>query len=804
MPIVIGQIPRTGLVGRRVRRIHHSEETKDLLSGDLVESWGHICVWDENCVGEDVAKRWRQEGDETCDEALRTLFPNSSSSTGVDLLSALEDHKHRNPNVDDPAVSFLDSLSEPPPEEFRISEYEYRIATEFFLDHAIQIVQSLLYYSLAGGFASARIVKTLHAVSYLVPHGQTKGQASTQDADHSRDDDRTFIRLIETFQFILDIMNCVPSNAGAARDKTNRSDGSTAHILPGGEGWKAAVRVRMLHGVARRRAQGRFEKNGSEPMDFIPINQEDMSATFVVLSYVCRLTQSHDLFLLDWLLQASAYLALWRHIGFYLGVSPAILRRYFCSPSTADKFLASTAVHLFSVSPSETALTPPTLPILRATSNRPPLRTTFAYNCALASFLLGPELSSHLGIPPTDLVSHVKLQLVLIGQRIPVYFARYYPRKGWVRKRRAMVKEGLVRMTRWNMGMRRTTFRPRTESTVGRGGERQRGGDIGDGVEEAEKVIPDPEGAVANLYYCQPLLIQLSQTFHVSDSRVSRVPTLLQAGYVVGLLFITPMGDLVRRRPLVIASVTISASLSIVLASTGSVVAFEALSFLTGVFTVASPILIPLAADLAPPERRASAMSIVLSGYLLGIVIARVLAGVIAEFSSWRIVYYVAVGVQYAACLGLYAFCPDYPAKNPSMGHIHVLVSMARLLVTEPLLEQACLVLIASDACYTDFWVTLTFILGDAPYRYSTCVPPPARAHLPSSVDLSYIQPGNRPARRPPAPMVRRIRRDALSARRVDDPDRRGRAQRRRDRGRVSGPRSVRADAAGVADVGGV
>ncbi|TFY82166.1 hypothetical protein EWM64_g1844 [Hericium alpestre] len=205
-------------------------------------------------------------------------------------------------------------------------------------------------------------------------------------------------------------------------------------------------------------------------------------------------------------------------------------------------------------------------------------------------------------------------------------------------------------------------------------------------------------------------------------SRVSRVPTLLQAGYVVGLLFITPMGDLVRRRPLVIASVAISASLSIGLASTGSVVAFEALSFLTGVFTVASPILIPLAADLAPPERRASAMSIVLSGYLLGIVIARVLAGVIAEFSSWRIVYYVAVGVQYAACLGLYAFCPDYPAKNTDITYFGILWTMAKLAVTEPLLVQTYLILLLSDVSYITFWVTLTFILGQSPYHYSTLV----------------------------------------------------------------------------------
>ncbi|KAA1478716.1 MFS general substrate transporter [Dentipellis sp. KUC8613] len=228
--------------------------------------------------------------------------------------------------------------------------------------------------------------------------------------------------------------------------------------------------------------------------------------------------------------------------------------------------------------------------------------------------------------------------------------------------------------------------------------------------------------SVANLYYCQPLLIQLASSFGVSDSRVSRIPTLLQAGYVVGLLFITPMGDLVRRRPLILASVFTSASITIGLAVTSSVDVFEALSFLVGVCTIASPILIPLAADLAPPERRASAMSIVLSGYLLGIVIARVIAGIIAEFASWRIVYYMAIGVQYALCVALYLVVPDYPPKTKNMTYIGILWSMAKLAVTEPRLIQTYLILLASDMCYINFWVTLTFILGQSPYHYSTLV----------------------------------------------------------------------------------
>jgi predicted MFS family arabinose efflux permease len=131
-------------------------------------------------------------------------------------------------------------------------------------------------------------------------------------------------------------------------------------------------------------------------------------------------------------------------------------------------------------------------------------------------------------------------------------------------------------------------------------------------------------------------------------------------------------------------------------------------------------VLIPLAADLAPANRRASAISIVMSGLLLGILIARVLAGIIAEFSNWRNAYIFAIGVQYVLLGLLYLFLPSYPAKNPEIGYFGILWTMAKYAVTEPVLVQACLLSLAASATFTNFWVTLTFLLDGPPYFYST------------------------------------------------------------------------------------
>ncbi|KAK1219522.1 hypothetical protein PQX77_017757 [Marasmius sp. AFHP31] len=223
---------------------------------------------------------------------------------------------------------------------------------------------------------------------------------------------------------------------------------------------------------------------------------------------------------------------------------------------------------------------------------------------------------------------------------------------------------------------------------------------------------------VANLYYCQPLLSTAS--LHLSYSKVSNVPILVQAGYAVGLLFLSPLGDLVRRRQLILALVIMSTGLTVGLAITSQVEVFIALSFLVGVVTITSQVLIPLAADLAPPEKQASAISVVFAGLLLGVLSARVIAGIIAEYTTWRVVYYLAIGVQGIVIVGSYLLLPDYPAKNSHLTYWEILFSMGKYCVTEPILVQAVLINMASSALFSSFWVTLTFLLGGDPYNYST------------------------------------------------------------------------------------
>ena len=198
------------------------------------------------------------------------------------------------------------------------------------------------------------------------------------------------------------------------------------------------------------------------------------------------------------------------------------------------------------------------------------------------------------------------------------------------------------------------------------------------------------------------------------------VDTLIR--YATGLLLISPLGDLVRRRQLTLLLLLVSTTLTTGLGITPNLRIFEALCYLIGVASATPQILMPLAADLATPERRASALSVVLSGLMLGVLIARVLAGVIGNFNTWRIVYHMAIGVQCLVFVGAYFVLPDYPAKNRDLTYFKILYTMAKYAVTEPLVIQAALINFASSACFSGFWVTLTFLLGGPPYYYSTWV----------------------------------------------------------------------------------
>lgn len=252
---------------------------------------------------------------------------------------------------------------------------------------------------------------------------------------------------------------------------------------------------------------------------------------------------------------------------------------------------------------------------------------------------------------------------------------------------------------------------------------------------------------VANLYYVQPILFKIADTFDVSFERASSVATLLQAGYAAGLLFLCPLGDIFPRRPYILTLIFFTATMVgqsqtqvmvMTLQNTGPLIfvdfmqwlalclttefkTFAGISFICGMTTVTPQLMLPLVGDLAPAHRKATCISIVVSGLSLGMLIARLLSGVIANYTDWRNIYWFAFAAQYCIFVLLFFFLPDYPSKNPGgVNYFRLMWSIVCMFFTEPLLVQACLINFVLSSIFTSFWTTMSFLLSSSPYNYSS------------------------------------------------------------------------------------
>ncbi|KAL7783435.1 major facilitator superfamily domain-containing protein [Trichoderma ceciliae] len=228
--------------------------------------------------------------------------------------------------------------------------------------------------------------------------------------------------------------------------------------------------------------------------------------------------------------------------------------------------------------------------------------------------------------------------------------------------------------------------------------------------------------SVANLYYTHPILHILAEDFGISDERASLVPTLLQAGYATGLLFIIPIGDIVRRRPMVIGLVFVTSLIWLGCTLTKSFEPFLGLSYIVGLFTVTPQLMFPLTVRYAPARHRPTMTAIVMSGLVFGILLARLLSGIVTQYTSWRNVYWMSFGLQLGIVLFSFLFMPDFPVLRPGASYPSILLKMVHLPFQQPVLTQSALISFLLMGMFTSFWTTLTFQLARPPFNLSILV----------------------------------------------------------------------------------
>jgi predicted MFS family arabinose efflux permease len=226
---------------------------------------------------------------------------------------------------------------------------------------------------------------------------------------------------------------------------------------------------------------------------------------------------------------------------------------------------------------------------------------------------------------------------------------------------------------------------------------------------------------VANLYYAQPVLHDVGREFHSGAGPTALVITAAQIGYAAGLLLIVPLGDLFRRRKLVVQIFLVAVVALIGCALAPNLFIFGLASFAVGCASVAGQVMIPFAADLAPPERRGRVVARIMTGLLLGILMARTVSGLVAQWAGWRAIYWVSAALMVFFAVILWRALPD-EGPRPRRSYGHLVGSSLRLLVDEPVLRRRAWHGACAFACFSVLWTTLAFLLSGSPYHYSNAV----------------------------------------------------------------------------------
>jgi predicted MFS family arabinose efflux permease len=208
---------------------------------------------------------------------------------------------------------------------------------------------------------------------------------------------------------------------------------------------------------------------------------------------------------------------------------------------------------------------------------------------------------------------------------------------------------------------------------------------------------------------------------HVTSEQVSRLPTLTLMGYAFGMLLINPLGDRYNRRHVILLK---SLALVVALFLTGIATSLTFLmlaSLLMGLTATLAQDVIPAAAQLGPEQKRGEIIGIMMAGLLSGVLLSRVLSGLIAELAGWRMVFFSAAALGAVLTLLLFIMLPG-SKPTTTLPYRHLMVSIGQLLVRHATVRHAAMAQGLLAVAFSSFWTTLSLMLQDSPMHLGSGV----------------------------------------------------------------------------------
>ena len=224
---------------------------------------------------------------------------------------------------------------------------------------------------------------------------------------------------------------------------------------------------------------------------------------------------------------------------------------------------------------------------------------------------------------------------------------------------------------------------------------------------------------VANIYYCQPLVILIAKDFNITESYAGRTTYLTQIGYALGLFILVPLGDMFERKKQILLITALAIFALLIAAVSKTFFLLEIASVLIGACSIVPQLILPLAANLSTDQNRGANIGMIMSGLLVGILASRAVSGSIGFWLGWRAVYYMAAAI----CLLLIAlmakrFPKSYPAFNGT--YKELMSSMFSYIKTQPALRETSIINFLAFAIISAFWTTMVLFLANPPFNFQT------------------------------------------------------------------------------------
>jgi predicted MFS family arabinose efflux permease len=215
---------------------------------------------------------------------------------------------------------------------------------------------------------------------------------------------------------------------------------------------------------------------------------------------------------------------------------------------------------------------------------------------------------------------------------------------------------------------------------------------------------------VSTIYYNQPLLLEMGHTYGATAGHTGFIAVATQVGYAIGLLTFVPLGDVLERRGLMMRMYGAVAVALLLVAVAPGLNWLIAGSVLIGLFASVTHVALPIAPDLVSHDQRGRAIGIVMTGLLLGILLARTFAGLVSGIHGWRWVFVVAAAMNASFVPLMGRVMPKLPPKQ-QLRYSDSMRSLWTLVRTQPLLRESSVIGALVFGSFSCFWTTLAFLL---------------------------------------------------------------------------------------------